>query len=412
MPQPIRPSRRLDLVSYDIRGPLSRRARELEAEGRQILRLNIGNPGAFGFRVPDVLREAVERGVADSEAYCHQQGLPGARAAIAERDSSRGAQAVSAESVFIGNGVSELIDLSLRALLDPGDEVLVPAPDYPLWSAAVRLNDGVPVYYDCPADTGFLPDPDRLEARIGPRTRALVLINPNNPTGAVYPRALLERLVEIARRRNLLLLSDEIYDNIVYDGAEFTALASLCGQTPCLSFGGLSKVFRACGYRVGWLTVSGKPEATAILRERLELLSALRLCANVAGQFAIEPALAGEGSILELTSPGGRLYETRRALIEHCARSRHLSLVAPAGALYAFPRIEVPDIDDQTFALALLEQESVLVVPGHGFNIDRPDHLRLTLLPEAPVMTEVLGRIERQIERMAGVGAERPAMVA
>lgn len=413
MPQPIRPSRRLDLVTYDIRGPLSRRARELETEGRHIVRLNIGNPGLFGFRVPDVLREAVERGVADSEAYCHQQGLSDARAAIADRERSRGAYAVSAESVFIGNGVSELIDLSLRALLDPGDEVLVPAPDYPLWSAAVRLNDGVPVYYDCPADAGFLPDPERLEARIGPRTRALVIINPNNPTGAVYPRALLERLVEIARRHNLLLLSDEIYDNIVYDGAQFTPLASLSADAPCLSFGGLSKVFRACGYRVGWLVVSGKPEATAILRERLELLAALRLCANVAGQFAIEPALtSGECSMDEMTAPGGRLYETRRALLEHCARSRYLSLVAPAGALYAFPRIEVPEIDDHTFALALLEQESVLVVPGRGFNIDRPDHLRLTLLPEAPVMAEVLLRIERQIERMTSVEAERPALVA
>ena len=411
MPRPVRPSRRLDLVTYDIRGPLSRRARELEAEGRQILRLNIGNPGAFGFRVPDVLREAVQRGVADSEAYCHQQGLPQARAAIADRERARGAQSVSAESVFIGNGVSELIDLSLRALLDPGDEVLVPAPDYPLWSAAVRLNDGVPVYYDCPADNGFLPDPQRLEARIGPRTRALVLINPNNPTGAVYPRALLEQLVEIARRHDLLLLSDEIYDNILYDQAEFTPLAPLAQATPCLTFGGLSKVFRACGYRVGWMSVSGKPEATAILRERLELLSALRLCANVAGQFAIEPALAGEDSIQALTAPGGRLHETRRVLIEHCARSPRLSLVAPGGALYAFPRIELPGLDDQTFALALLEQESVLVVPGRGFNIDRPDHLRLTLLPEAPVMAEVLARIDRQLERMADA-VPAPALVA
>jgi alanine-synthesizing transaminase len=412
MPRPVRPSRRLDLVTYDIRGPLSRRARELEAEGRQIVRLNIGNPGAFGFRVPDVLREAVERGVASSEAYCHQQGLPAAREAIAARETARGALAVSADSVFIGNGVSELIDMSLRALLDPGDEVLVPAPDYPLWSAAVRLNDGVPVYYDCPADSGFLPDPVQLEARIGPRTRALVLINPNNPTGAVYPRALLEQLVEIARRHDLVLLADEIYDNILYDDAQFTPMAGLAAETPCLSFGGLSKVFRACGYRVGWMTVSGKPEATTMLRERLELLSALRLCANVAGQFAIEPALAGEASILALTAPGGRLYETRRALVDHCARSPYLSLVAPAGALYAFPRIDVPGIDDHTFALALLEQESVLVVPGRGFNIDRPDHLRLTLLPEAPVMTDVMVRIDRQIERLTDTtDAVRPPMV-
>lgn len=411
MPQPVRPSRRLDQVTYDIRGPLSRRARELEAEGRQILRLNIGNPGAFGFEVPEALREAVERGVADSGAYCHQQGLPQARAAIAAREQARGAQGVSPESVFIGNGVSELIDMALRALLDPGDEVLLPAPDYPLWSAAVRLNDGVPVYYRCRGENAFLPDPEELEARIGPRTRALVLINPNNPTGAVYPRPLLERLAEIARRHGLLLLADEIYDGILYDGAEFVPMAAVAGDWPCLSFGGLSKVFRACGYRVGWLGVSGKPEATAILRERLELLAALRLCANVAGQFAVAPALAGEDSIRALTMPGGRLYETRRVLLEHCAHSRHLSLVAPAGALYAFPRITLLGVDDHTFALALLEQESVLVVPGRGFNIERADHVRLTLLPQAQVMAEVLARIERQLERMS-TAAGTAAVVA
>jgi alanine-synthesizing transaminase len=412
MPQsPIRTSRRLDLVTYDIRGPLSRRARELEAEGRDILRLNIGNPGAFGFAAPALLREAVERGVASSEAYCHQQGLPQARAAIAAREQARGAAHADADAVFIGNGVSELIDLSLRALLDPGDEVLLPSPDYPLWSAAVRLNDGVPVYYDCPASTGFLPDPEQLAARIGPRTRAIVLINPNNPTGAVYPAALLAQLVELARRHGLLLLSDEIYDGIAYDGAQFTPLASLAGDTPCLTYGGLSKVFRACGYRVGWLSVSGAPARTAALRERLELLSALRLCSNVAGQWAIEPALAGEASILALTAPGGRLHETRRVLVEHCAASPHLELVAPQGALYAFPRVRLPGFDDQAFALSLLERESVLVVPGRGFNIDHPDHLRLTLLPDAATMAQVLLRMERELQRWAGASSSPSASV-
>ncbi len=401
MALPIRPSRRLDLVTYDIRGPLSRRARELEAEGRDILRLNIGNPGAFGFRTPDPLREAVERGIGASEAYCHQQGLPAARAAIADREQSRGAACADADSVFIGNGVSELIDVSLRALLDPGDEVLLPAPDYPLWSAAVRLNDGVPVYYSCDAENGFLPDPEQIAALIGPRTRALVLINPNNPTGAVYPRELLERLAGIAEQHGLLLMADEIYDGIVYDEARFVPMASVAGMSPCLTFGGLSKVFRACGYRVGWMSVSGKPASTAVLRERLELLSALRLCSNVAGQWAVVPALSDERSIDALTAPGGRLFETRRTLIDHCAQSDVLSLVAPAGALYAFPQIAMPDVDDHAFALSLLEEESVLVVPGRGFNIDRSDHLRLTLLPEADMMREVLARIERQAQRMA-----------
>lgn len=412
MPQPIRPSRRLDLVHYDIRGPLSRRARELEAEGRQILRLNIGNPGAFGFRAPATLREAVERGIAASDAYCHQQGLPQAREAIAAREIARGAHGAHADGVFIGNGVSELIDMSLRALLDPGDEVLLPAPDYPLWSAAVRLNDGVPVYYDCPESAGFLPDPDLVAARITPRTRALVLINPNNPTGAVYPRALLAKLARLAERHGLLLLSDEIYDGILYDGAQFAPLAALAGETPCLSFGGLSKVFRACGYRVGWLSVSGRATRTAVLRERLELLSALRLCSNVAGQWAVMPALDGDDSIAALTAPGGRLHETRRALVEHCRGSERLSLVAPAGALYAFPRVNLAGFDDHVFALGLLEHESVLVVPGRGFNIERADHLRLTLLPEAGVMAEVLRRIERQLERMAGRSVTDTALVA
>jgi alanine-synthesizing transaminase len=413
MSLPIRPSRRLDLVTYDIRGPLSRRARELEGEGRDILRLNIGNPGAFGFRTPDVLREAVERGIGASEAYCHQQGLPDARAAIAAREAARGASHADPDAVFIGNGVSELIDVSLRALLDPGDEVLLPAPDYPLWSAAVRLNDGVPVYYPCTAENDFLPDPDRIAALIGPRTRALVLINPNNPTGAVYPRALLEQLAALAQRHGLLLMADEIYDGIVYDDTRFVPMAGIAGAAPCLTFGGLSKVFRACGYRVGWMSVSGTPALTAVLRERLELLSALRLCSNVAGQWAVVPALAQERSIEALTAPGGRLHETRRVLVEHCARSDVISLVAPAGALYAFPRIATPGFDDHAFALSLLEDESVLVVPGRGFNIDRPDHLRLTLLPDAATMSEVLRRIERQIARMAAAAMPlEPAMVA
>ena len=412
MPQSIRTSRRLDLVTYDIRGPLSRRARELEAEGRQILRLNIGNPAAFGFTVPDSLREAVERGVTASAAYGHQQGLPAARECIAAREAVRGAVGVGVDNVFIGNGVSELIDMSLRALLDPGDEVLLPSPDYPLWSAATRLNDGMPVYYECPVETGFLPDPAHVEARITPRTRALVIINPNNPTGAVYPEALLRQLVDIAQRHRLLLLTDEIYDGIVYDGAIFTPLAGLAGDVPCITFGGLSKIARACGYRVGWASLSGKPAVTAGLRERLELLAALRLCSNVPGQFAIEPALTGDTGIADLVAPGGRLYETRRALIEHCARSRLIDLKAPDGALYAFPQLRVLGIDDHVFALSLLEEESVLVVPGRGFNIDHPDHLRLTLLPLAADMREVMVRIERHAQRLVADEPEPAALVA
>jgi alanine-synthesizing transaminase len=306
--------------------------------------------------------------------------------------------------VFVGNGVSELIDLSLRALLNPGDEVLLPSPDYPLWSAATILNDGRPVYYRCTPDNGFLPDPDEIAALVTPRTRAIVLINPNNPTGAAYPRALLERIVAIAAQHRLLLMADEIYDGILYDDATFEPLAPLAGELPCLSFGGLSKVHRACGWRVGWAVLSGDPLASGDFHHALDLLGALRLCANVPGQFAVEQALFGVDTIGALTAPGGRLHETRRALIESCAASEHLELVAPQGALYGFPAVvgaAAREFDDHAFALQLLEEEDVLVVPGSSFNVPWRNHFRVTLLPEAGVLREVFARIERVLARRA-----------
>src|SRR5690606_8927281 len=311
----------------------------LEAGGRSLIKLNIGNPGAFGFRAPAHLQRAIADHIAGTDPYTHQQGLPAAREAIAAFHRARGTPNASPERVFVGNGVSELIDLSLRALLNPGDEVLLPSPDYPLWSAATILNDGRPVYYRCHPDNGFLPDPDEIEALVTPRTRAIVLINPNNPTGATYPRALLERIVAIAARHGLLLMADEIYDGILYDGATFEPLAPLAGDVPCLSFGGLSKVHRACGWRVGWAMLSGDEAATQDYRQAMDLLGALRLCANVPGQFAVPAALSGIDTIGPLCTPGGRLYEARRAVIESCAASAHLKLHAPAGALYAFPGV-------------------------------------------------------------------------
>ena len=293
-PMPTRDS--LREVRYDIRGELSRRARELEGQGRQLIRLNIGNPGAFGFRAPAHLQQAVSAHVGESDPYTHQQGLPLAREAIAGFHRGRGTPNASAERVFVGNGVSELIDISLRALLNPGEEVLLPSPDYPLWSAATILNQGRPVYYRCAPENGFLPDPDEIEKLVTPRTRALVVINPNNPTGANYPPALLQRLVDIAARHGLLLMADEIYDGILYDEAVFTPLAPLAGDVPCLSFGGLSKVWRACGWRVGWAVLSGDPLASGDYHHAMDLLGALRLCANVPGQFAIEAALHGEAA--------------------------------------------------------------------------------------------------------------------
>lgn len=401
-PMPTRAS--LREVRYDIRGELSRRARELEGQGRHLIRLNIGNPGAFGFRAPAHLQQAVSAHVGESDPYTHQQGLPLAREAIADFHRGRGTPNASAERVFVGNGVSELIDISLRALLNPGEEVLLPSPDYPLWSAATILNQGRPVYYRCSPENGFLPDPDEIEKLVTPRTRALVVINPNNPTGANYPPELLRRLVDIAARHGLLLMADEIYDGILYDDAVFTPLAPLAGDVPCLSFGGLSKVWRACGWRVGWAVLSGDPLKVGDYHHAMDLLSALRLCANVPAQFAVPAALTGPETIRELTTPGGRLHASRQAVIDSCAASEHLSVVAPAGALYAFPQVvgaAAEGFDDQAFALELLETEDVLVVPGTGFNVPGSRHFRVTLLPEAGVVREVFTRIDRVLGRHA-----------
>lgn len=401
---PVKTRERLSEVRYEIRGELARRARELEAQGRRLIKLNIGNPGAFGFRAPEHLQRAIADHIADTDPYTHQQGLPQAREAIAAFHKRRGTPNATPERVFVGNGVSELIDLSLRALLNPGDEVLLPSPDYPLWSAATILNDGRPVYYRCLPENGFLPDPDEIASLVSSRTRAIVLINPNNPTGAAYPRELIEKIVAVAARHKLLLMCDEIYDSILYGDAQFTPVAPIAGELPCLSFGGLSKVHRACGWRVGWAVLSGDPVASGNLHHAMDLLGALRLCANVPGQFAIDAALHGEDTIAPLCAPGGRLFEARRAVIESVAASRHLQLVAPAGALYAFPAVTgdaAKDFDDHRFALELLEQEDVLVVPGSSFNVPYRNHFRVTLLPQPDDLREVFRRIERLLDRYA-----------
>jgi alanine-synthesizing transaminase len=397
-------------VRYEIRGELARRARELESQGRTLIKLNIGNPGAFGFRAPEHLQQAIAAHLPDSDPYTHQQGLPQAREALSAFYKQRNTPNITPERVFIGNGVSELIDISLRALLNVGDEVLLPSPDYPLWSAATILNDGVPRYYDCRPENDFLPDPLQIEKFITPRTRALVIINPNNPTGACYPKALLEKLVLIARKHNLLLMADEIYDGILYDDAKFEALAPLAGDHPCLSFSGLSKVHRACGWRVGWMVLSGEATRIGDYHHALDLLGALRLCANVPGQFAIPAALQGINTIAQLTQETGRLYETRRALIDACAQSKHLSLVAPKGALYGFVGIKgalVEHFDDHQFAYDLMEQESVLVVPGSSFNVAYKNYFRITLLPDANTLREVFVRIERLLQRYAEKNVQR-----
>jgi alanine-synthesizing transaminase len=402
MQHQIETATRLNEVRYEIRGELARRALELEQQGRQIVKLNIGNPGLFGFETPAHLRAAIVDNLPKSDPYCHQQGLAAAREAIAMREIGRGAPNASPDGVFVGNGVSELIDLALRGLLNPGDEVLVPSPDYPLWTAAVILNGGHAVHYPCRPENGFVPDVAEIEARITPRTRAIVVINPNNPTGAVYPRALLAQIAELAARHRLVVMADEIYDEILYDDAEFVPMATVATETVCLTFSGLSKVHRACGWRVGWMSLSGYLKRAQDYRHALDLLAALRLCSNVTAQWTVQPALFGPNTIAALTAPGGRLHETRRAVIDACARSAFLKLVRPDGALYAFPGVDttlLPAFDDHRFALDLLENEDVLLVPGSSFNVAYRTHLRLTLLPQAPLVDDVFARIERALER-------------
>jgi len=394
----------LNEVRYEIRGELAHRARELEAKGHRIDRLNIGNPGIYGFRTPDHLREAVAAKLSASEAYCQEQGLIEARAAIAAQQRQRGVPNPTVETTFIGNGVSELIDVALRALLAPGDEVLVPAPDYPLWTASVILNGGKPVHYACPPEREFLPDIAELETLVTPRTRALVVINPNNPTGAVYPESLLRRLAAFAERHGLVLMSDEIYDEIVYDGARFHPIAPMATDTLCLTFGGLSKVHRACGYRVGWLSLSGRVDRADDYVHGLVLLAALRLCSNVPAQWAIVPALEGPDTITPLVQPGGRLHASRSAVADAVARSEFLDAPSSAGALYAFPGVDqnkIPNFDDHAFALSLLEREHLLLVPGSSFNVPYRNRFRVTFLPEAAVLTEHFERIERELGRLA-----------
>jgi alanine-synthesizing transaminase len=384
-------------VRYEIRGNLAHRAQELERLGYEVISLNIGNPGLFGFRTPETMRLAMIENLHSSEPYCHQKGVFPAREAVVMQQQDRGIQGVTAEEVFIGNGVSELIDLSLRALLNPGDEVLIPSPDYPLWTAGVTLNQSKAVHYDCLPENGFLPDPAQLKKLINRRTRAVVIINPNNPTGAVYPRELLASIVELAEQRELVVFSDEIYDQMVFDDAEFVPVAELVKNTLCGSFSGLSKVYRACGYRVGWVTFSGALEHARDFLHGLELLASLRLCSSVPGQWAVQTALGGFQSIRELVRPGGRLYESRQVVIDSVAASPYLSLVAPAGAMYAFIGVNkdrLPAFDDHQFGLDLLESKHVLVAPGTSFNVPYNNFFRITILPDAGVLKDVFQRID------------------
>jgi len=409
----LRPSDSLRNVRYEIRGKLAQRAHGLERLGYEIISLNIGNPAAFGFRTPETMRLAMIENLQNAEGYCHQKGIFPAREAVVMQQQARGVQNVTAEEVFIGNGVSELIDLVLRALLNTGDEVLVPSPDYPLWTAAVTLNGGRAVHYPCLPENGFVPDPEDIAKLVTSRTRAIVIINPNNPTGAVYPRPVLEAIARVAERSGLVVFSDEIYDQMLYDGNEFVPMATLVKDTLCATLSGLSKVYRACGYRVGWASFSGQKSHASDYFAALELLSSLRLCSNVPAQWAVQTALGGYQSIRELVSPGGRLYESRRAINDAVTASRFLEVKPIAGAMYAFIGVktdELPGFDDQEFALDLLERKHVLIAPGSSFNVPYRNRFRVTNLPDAATLREVFARIEDLLTTYAN--APKPAAPA
>jgi alanine-synthesizing transaminase len=396
-PESLRVARHLSRVRYEIRGPLAHRAQELERDGYEVIKLNIGNPAAFGFRTPETMRIATIENLSQAEGYCHQKGIFPAREAVVMDTQNQGIVGVTTEDVFMGNGVSELILMTMEALLEPGDEVLVPAPDYPLWTAAVVITGGKAVYYPCRPEAGFIPDPDEVARLVTPRCKALVLINPNNPTGAVYPREVVEKLVRIAEEKKLVLFSDEIYNRILYDSAEHVPVATLCRDTLCATFSGLSKVYRACGFRTGWVFFSGRKDHATEYLAYLDLLASLRLCSNVPGQWAVQTALGGVQSIYELTAPTGRFGRQRRALLEGVAKSRFLTVEKPMGAFYAFVGArpdKLPSFDDGQFAMALLEKQHVLVAPGSSFNVDYKNHFRMTFLPDEETLAKVFTRME------------------
>jgi len=401
MLKPIRKSSKLADVCYDIRGPVLARARQMEEEGHRIFKLNIGNLAPFGFDAPEEMRHDVIVNLSNASGYTDSLGLFAARKAIMHYTQEKKIAGVQLDDIIIGNGVSEMIVMSMQGLLEDGDEVLVPAPDYPLWTAAVRLAGGTPRHYLCDEGNAWLPDLDDIRSKITGRTRAIVVINPNNPTGALYPDDLLRELVEIARRNQLIVYADEVYDKTLYDGATHTSIASLADDLLFVTFNGLSKNYRACGYRTGWLVVSGEKHHARDYIEGLTILASMRLCANVPGQYAVQTALGGYQSIKDLVAPAGRLCRQRDLAWKLITEIPGVSCVKPKAALYLFPRLDAslyPVRNDQELVLELLEEEKVLVVQGSGFNWPQPDHFRLVFLPNSDDLTEAIGRIARFLE--------------
>ncbi|MEU6233894.1 pyridoxal phosphate-dependent aminotransferase [Kitasatospora sp. NPDC047058] len=389
-------SSKLANVCYDIRGPVLDEAMRLEEQGHRILKLNTGNPAVFGFEAPPEILQDILRNLSSAHGYGDSKGLLAARRAVVMHYEERGLHGLTVEDVFLGNGVSELIQLAMTALLDDGDEVLVPAPDYPLWTASVSLAGGTAVHYRCDEQSEWYPDLADIEAKVTDRTRAIVVINPNNPTGAVYPREVLEGLAEIARRHKLVVYADEIYDKILYDDAEHVPLATLAPDLFCVTFNGLSKAYRVAGFRSGWMVLSGDRHRARSYIEGLTVLASMRLCANMPAQHAVAAALGGRQSIRDLVLPGGRLLESRDAAHRLLNDIPGVSCVKPKGALYAFPRLD-PKVykikDDAQMVLDLLRAERILLVQGTGFNWPEPDHFRLVTLPRAEDITDAVTRI-------------------
>ena len=382
---------KLNNVCYDIRGPVMDEADRMTAAGEKILKLNIGNPAPFGFKAPDELIEVMSNNLTLTEGYSDSKGLAAAREAILEYDKKKGIPNVNIDDIYTGNGVSELITLSMQGLLDYGDEILVPSPDYPLWTASVTLAGGTAVHYICDEQSGWYPDLKDIERKITPRTKGIVIINPNNPTGALYPRELLEKVAELAEKHDLIIFADEIYDRLVMDGKKHTSIASLAPNTLCITFNGLSKSHLIAGYRVGWMSISGNKEGAKGYIEGIKLLSSMRLCSNVPAQSLIAPALGMLEETEKLVQPGGRVYEQRECIVSLLNDIPGVSVVKPEAAFYCFPKLDTKRFnihDDERFALDVLRNKKILFTHGGGFHWEVPDHFRIVYLPEKRVLTE------------------------
>ena len=396
--RPLAKSAKLANVAYDIRGPVLDKARQMEEEGHKIIKLNIGNVAAFGLMPPDEIVQDMIRNLPDAAGYTDSKGLFAPRKAVVHYTQEKGVKGVTVDDVYLGNGASELIQMAISALVNDGDEILIPAPDFPLYTAVVGLSGGRPVHYLCDEQAGWLPDIEDIRSKITERTRGIMVCNPNNPTGALYPDALLLQIIELARQHQLVVFADEIYDKTLYDGHTHTAMASLADDVLFISFNGLSKNYRSCGYRAGWMVVSGEKRHARDYIEGLNMLASLRLCSNTPGQLAIQTALGGYQSIKDLVAPTGRLCKQRDLAHSLLTQIPGVSVVKPKAALYMFPRLDpkvYPIADDQQFAYKLLAEQKVLIVQGTGFNWGAHDHFRLVFLPNVDDLTEAITRIEK-----------------